>query len=364
MKISGSNLRLLAYFMFFLTLAGFWGCEDDPTSPEDSVSYNFGNGLIVLNEGGWGQNNAGVTYKSFDSDSLFQNVFSNANGGAALGDVANHMIINDKKAYIVVNGSDKLEIVGLEDFKISKTVTFRHDAKPRQVAVYNSNAYVSAFSGYVYKVSLSSGVVADSIAVGLYPESITEAGGKLFVANTGYGSDSTVSVIDPSTGTNVKTITVGLNPQFAVKGTDGYLYVVNTGSYSPGSNVVSGVWKIDTQTLTVVDMIELGGNPGKICNYKNNTLLVTNNEGAYLIDPSAKTKKLAIKLTDVNPNAGAYSMIYALTYDSDNDEVYCGNTKDNAQNGEIAIFKEESGSFVKKSTFDCGVNPNWVVPSR
>jgi YVTN family beta-propeller protein len=364
MKVSGTKLRLLAYFMFFLSLAGFWGCEDNPSSPETPVSYNFGNGLIVLNEGGWGQNNASVTYKSFTSDSLFQNVFSNANSGGALGDVANHMIINDKKAYIVVNGSDKLEIVGLEDFKITRTVTFRHDAGPRQIAVYNSEAYVSAFSGYVYKVSLSSGAVTDSIAVGSYPESITEASGKLFVANTGYGYDSTVSVIDPSTGKNVKTITVGLNPQYSVKGTDGYLYVVNTGSYSPGSTVVSGVWKIDPQTLSVVDMIELSGNPGKICNYKNNTLLVTNSEGAYLIDPSAKTKKLAIRLADVNPNAGPYSMIYALTYDSVNDEIYCGNTKDNKQKGEIAVFKEESGSFVKKSAFDCGVNPNWVVPVR
>jgi YVTN family beta-propeller protein len=362
MNSKKTRVLSLILTLILFAFAGFYGCSDNnSTEPETKTSYKFGNGLIVMCEGNSGANNSTITYKSFANDSLYQDVFVGANG-SKLGDCANHIAVKDGKAYIVVSNSNKIEVVSLENFKTTKTIALDADAQPRSIAVFNDYAYVSSYKGLVYKIGLSDGAVKSSIAVGAKPEGVAEANGKIFVCNSGWGYDSTVSVIDVSTGAVTKSITVGVNPQYIVKGNDGYVYAVGGGSYSnPAAK--SGLWKIDASTLKVVDIIELSGNPGKVCNYKNNTLLLTNSQGAYVIDPSAKTKKLAIPMSQVN-STSAYGMIYAISYDGTRDEIYCGNPKDYKQNGEIIVIKEESGSFVTKSSFSCGISPSWVIVVR
>lgn len=348
--------RWLSYLAVFAAIINFAGCSDDPSSPDGLVNYNLSNGALTLCEGGYGTNTASISFKGFDKDEIYQNMYENTNG-SSLGDLANCMTVYNDNIYIAVQNSNKIEVVGLRTIKKQQTIDLGAGAAPRSLIVYGSSLYVTSYRGYVYKINLSDGKITDSTLVGSKPEAIAEASGKLFVVNSGWDTDSTVSVIDGASGDNIKTIPVGFNPQYVIKGDDGFIYAVGGASYSrPAAQ--SGLWKINPQTLAVEDVIELSGYPGKVCNYKNNTLLILNNEGVYVINPAAKSAALAIPASQVNSSTGA---VYSLGYDAERDEIYCGNPKDYKQNGEIAVFKEESGSFVKKSSFDCGILPNSVI---
>lgn len=349
---------LLSCLIIVLSLISFAGCEDDPSSPDGLIDYNLSNGIITLCEGGFGTNTASISFKGFDNNEIYQNMFQNANG-SPLGDLANCMVVHNDKIYIAVQNSNKIEVVGLRTIKKHQTINLGTGASPRSLAIYGSKIYVTSYKEFVYVLDIADGKITDSIQVGSKPEAIAEAGGKLFVANSGWDSDSTVSVIDGSTYENIKTIPVGLNPQYIIKGDDGYIYAVGGASYTH-PETKSGLWKINPQTLAVEDIIELSGYPGKVCNYKNNTLLILNNDGVNLINPAAKSAVLVIPASQVNLSG----TVYSIGYDAQRDEIYCGNPKDYKQNGEIAVFKEESGSFVKKSLFDCGILPNSVITIR
>lgn len=71
-----------------------------------------GDNLLVLNEGGWGSNNSGVSRVDVANASANVNFFEDANG-RGLGDVANDIIMLDGKAYITVSFSNSIETMDI-----------------------------------------------------------------------------------------------------------------------------------------------------------------------------------------------------------------------------------------------------------
>lgn len=68
-----------------------------------------------------------------------------------------------------------------------------------------------------------------------------------------------LEVWDCNGDTLIKRVTVGVNPQLARFGYDGYLYILCTGNYS---NVEGQLYKFDPQSNLVVDSLFIGGYPG------------------------------------------------------------------------------------------------------
>ena len=97
------------------------------------------------------------------------------------------------------------------------------------------------------------------VGKGLSEVTFSGNGSMAFAANT---MDGTVSMIDPSTKTVVKTITVGLDPVGAWPGIDGNMYADNEKSQS--------ISVIEFQTGTVTNTITLGYKPGYVAQRKNN----------------------------------------------------------------------------------------------
>lgn len=198
------------------------GCSPDKEVVTAPSSDN--NSVFVLNEGPFSSGTGVGTVSLFDkttkavTNDLFQSV-----NGRRLGNLTQSMAVRDKRGYVVMNGSNKVEVVSLPDFKSVGVVTGLNS--PRYfLPISASRAYVtqwgtynSAFApirGGIKVVDLSTNAVVDSIATGAQPERLILAGGKVFVAN--YGSN-TVTVIDPTTNRPTSTLTVGDAPNsFAV----------------------------------------------------------------------------------------------------------------------------------------------------
>ena len=336
-----------------LSLVLFSACDksnNNPVTPKEAEK-----GIIVVNEGLFGQNNSTLTYYNPKDKSVAQQVYSAANNGSKLGDTANDMKILGDKGYIVVNQSNKIEVVSMKDFTSVGTIDFTDYGAPRFICLPNNNvAYVSTYGDNVVKLNPATLEVSKVIAVGFKPEDVLNFSDKIFVANSGWGSGSTVSVISMASDSVVKEIKVGTNPRFLVKDSK-YIYAICSDNFfSPTGQ--KGIYKIDPSSLAVTDSLKLESSPGK-ATIAEGKLLVIVDKGVAEINLSTFTLEndSLIGAQRVNPLGLG---IYSIAYDTQSRMIYLGNPKDYQQNGEVAIF-DFSGN--EKGRFETGINPGTII---
>ncbi len=89
--------------------------------PKRAVALDASN-LLVLNEGGWGANNAGISRVDVTNATATVNYFAD-NNGRGLGDVAQDILLAGGKAYITVTFSNSLEIMNTATGKSTRIAT-------------------------------------------------------------------------------------------------------------------------------------------------------------------------------------------------------------------------------------------------
>ncbi|MEP5634724.1 MAG: Calx-beta domain-containing protein, partial [Maribacter dokdonensis] len=82
----------------------------------DNDSYPFENGILVSHEGNFMQGNASISFVSDDLATVENDIFKTVNDADALGDNAQSMSFYENMAYIVMNGSQKIEVVNRYTF--------------------------------------------------------------------------------------------------------------------------------------------------------------------------------------------------------------------------------------------------------
>lgn len=342
--------------LFLLTALLLSGCKDSPTMPEIPVNQQA-KGVYVLNEGLYSQNNSTLSYYELTSRQVLLNVFAVANGGRSLGDTGNDLVIVGNTGFIAVNVSNKVEVIDITSFKSKGTIDLGAGSGPRRIYAKDSlTAYVSGFSGKVYKIDAKTMTVVKEIPVGSYPEGMVEAGGRLFVANSGLGSGNTISVIDLNTDIVLETITVGTNPVNLAKDKNNILYSICTGRYD-SADIGGAIYKINPAGLDVIDSLILPQNPSDAVVTPDNIMLVLNNYGVMKVDLGNFKKAPELFIGGMSVNS-LYGVIYSIAYDPIDMLLYLGNPKDFTQNGEVAIF-DLSGKEVRR--FEAGLNPGCLA---
>lgn len=81
-----------------------------------------GDQLLVLNEGGWGSNNASISKVNAATGNAENDFFEKANG-RGLGDVAQDIILDGSKAYIAVSFSNSIETMDATSGKSTRYAT-------------------------------------------------------------------------------------------------------------------------------------------------------------------------------------------------------------------------------------------------
>jgi len=201
----------------------------------DDITFasNYEDGYFVTNEGNFGTGNGSISFVD-DNGAVENDVFASINS-FALGDVVQSMNIIGSNAYILVNGSSKIEVASAESMYSVATI----DAvSPRYMAkVSDVKAYVTDWGiNGVQVIDLLTNTVLSTIACGAGPEGITVANGFAYVCNVGgWGLDNTVSVINTNTDALETTLTVGDKPNSVVVDTNGAVWVLSGGftEYGP-----------------------------------------------------------------------------------------------------------------------------------
>lgn len=208
---------------------------------EDTMSY----GLYVLNEGNMGSNKAQIDFYNAETGFYTRNYYGERNPQVLkeLGDVGNDIQIYGQRMYAVINCSHKVEVMDLNCRRIGQVEI----PNCRYLQFADGHAYVSAYVGpvmdgeqvgAVYEVDTATLQVTRQVSVGYQPDGLCILGDSLYVCNSGgyrgaigLGYDSTLSVIALHSMTEVRRISVDLNPDMVVADEHGRLWVTCRGDY-------------------------------------------------------------------------------------------------------------------------------------
>lgn len=343
------KIKLIYILLGFLLVFQF-ACDETVNEPTPIETGD--KGLVILNEGLYGLNNSSMSYYNFSDSSVSQYVYRNANNDNRLGDTGNDMVAYGDNLLIAVDKSNKLEVLNKKTFERVRMIDLGVNGSPREILLIDSlEAYVtSAFKDIVFKLNPTTGEILSTVSVGSKPEGIAVANEKIYVANSGFVFGTTVSVISRSSFTTVEEITVGQNPRYIVTDSHDNVYVVCSGKWD--NNGKGGIYKIDCNTDTIVDSLIMFKNPGEACLLNDDTMLVVNAEGIYRIDTATlEQTEMIIASEKINDATGT---IYSIFYDSEAERLFCGNSKDNTQDGEVVIIDLNGGVHER---IPCGLNP-------
>ena len=148
-------LNLCAVFFLILLSA----CKKDPPPTVAPTSK----GVYISNEGNFTFGNAEISFYDPVKQQVTNNLFKSVNG-YSLGDVAQSIYIKDSTGFIVVNNSQKIEMVRIPSFQKIRTINIPNSSPRYIMAVNDSIAYVTElYAGKVYVVNYQTGNVVKTI---------------------------------------------------------------------------------------------------------------------------------------------------------------------------------------------------------
>jgi hypothetical protein len=117
------NIQLFKYLLLGCIILGYSACrkdaqpipeQDKPLLPPDPTAVV--KGFYLLNEGNMNMNKASLDYLDYTTGQYRRNIYNQTNPDVTkgLGDVGNDIGIYGSKVYVVVNVSNKVEVLMLK----------------------------------------------------------------------------------------------------------------------------------------------------------------------------------------------------------------------------------------------------------
>ncbi|MFZ1731156.1 MAG: DUF5074 domain-containing protein [Bacteroidota bacterium] len=345
------NRLLLAALTLLLT---FSACDDNSTDPP--ITPQSPRGLYILNEGNFQRGNATLSFYIPDSLVVYNDLFQSENG-RPLGDVGNSITVHDGLAYLVINNSHKIEVISASTYKSVRTIASPAGASPRQIAfATNGLGFISnLLDNSVSVYNPSTGKLDGKISVGANPDGIAAAGNVVVVANSGFGSGNSVSLIDAETREFLKSVPVGDYPSSVLALSEYAAAVICTGDYGdfndPNDDTPGMLYIVDLQTRKVADSLVLGGHPQRLVRDTDGYLYTIQNDGVTRIHLASKT--IAEKFIP--------GFFYNIFIDTTDRRIYLTNPIDYVQSGKLEIYLMNG---TKDRALDVGIIPNAMALSK
>ena len=332
------NIKQLFFGLFIATF--FTSCTKDEVTPEVPLpAYN--SGVLILNQGGFGNGNANVSYLSNDFNTLQNNIFSTVNPGVIMGDTGQDIGFNGQYAYIILNVSNKIQIVNRFTFKLVTTISTNLN-NPRYVAFSNGKMFVTnwgtsnnATDDYVATFNTTDNTFLGKIPVVEGPERILVNAGKVYVAHKGgFGYGNKITIIDAALSSITTTITVGDVPDsMRIIGNDMYVLSSGNPNYAP-TETAGKLSKINLTTNTVSSSISfaVASHPSNLDIY-NNDIYYTLDEKIFKTTAAATTLP-STPLFTTTPQ-GAYGI---YSFEVENNKIFIGDAGNYSANGKVYVY--------------------------
>lgn len=369
--------HLIIYITILLSIVGcrtddyIVYMEDEDTGAKTEATEVLG--MYVLNEGNMGSNKCTLDFLDLSGETAhyLRNIYAerNPNEVKELGDVGNDAQIYGSKLWLVINCSNKVEVLGAKDAVKQGKIDVPNC---RSVAFHQGYAYVSSYVGpvnvsqdaplgQVYKIDTLTLQTVAKVTVGYQPEELAVIGDKLYVANSGGymvpDYDHTVSVIDLNTFTEERKIDVAPNLHRCRADRYGQLWVSSRGDYygepshlcwlqKDASGQLQRMGRID---VVVSDMCIVGDSlyyMGMQFNYET-----MKNERMLGIINVATHEVVNRQLTTAK-EADAIIQPYGIIVNPNERDFYLMDAKNYVSSGELLHFKKDGTFDYKVRTGD------------
>lgn len=354
--------HLKLFLLGIVALVAFTACdkEDGPVCilPAETCWP-----CAILNNGNWGANDACLTVFEHTTDYNKDHIFVKTNS-MQLGDLGQDIVRVGNEYFIAVNGSKTIFVTD-DHFKVKNQVNAEVDGwplSPRYFCYVESlgKVYVTYYEGYLGEIDLKTYDVRTT-KVGLNPEGVDYAKGKLYVANSGglnyeNGYDNTVSVVDAATFREEKKLTVNVNPQMVIADkAQETIYVNSFGNYG---DVPAKLQSITLSTGEVKDLDYTDVKGIARHDYSNILYVVTGSyDENWQVQGTVNVFNMTDKAMLEKPLAENIKNYYSIS--TAYDFVYVG-TSDYKTNGDVYVY-DKMGTELKKVDAQ-GLNPIKVVP--
>jgi YVTN family beta-propeller protein len=338
------------------------GCIKNPSGPDTTnQSVPAASGVFVLNEGNYGDVEGGrLSLYVPATDTVYHSLVEGANGGAHLGSTADDFALFRGRLYVLMSGSERLVILSAATYAIEQEAYFPGDAPHSMVidSVRNVIYITRLFKSSVLIVNLQTLHTEDSVVVGQNPLEMLLAGNRLFVCNSGYGSDNRISVINADARSVESSIAVGFGPSGIVRGSDGMLWVACTGNAYSVPASPGAVYRINPGTKAIADSVKfaepLGGT---IAASADGYIYFVGTSSSYYGGP---IHRIAISSIGVVQNF-VQGTFYGIGVDEATGDLFLADAKSFTSAGVVSIY---TASGVLKKTFVAERGPSMFIFRR
>ncbi len=337
-KWSSVLTLLLLYFTFA-------SCSKSEDIVIEAPLEAYDNGVFMLNEGNFMTPNASVSFLSNDFQDFQVSIFPAVNPGKELGDVAQSMVLYGDKAFIILNNSNKIEVVNRRTFASLGSITDGLK-QPRYGAALNGKIYVTnAVSKNVTVYDAETFTKLATIPVNKIVEKIVAVNGKVYLQNAAFGSGNEITVIDAATNTISATVTVvdGLN-SIEAKGTQLYALCGNASE--------TKLYAINTATNQITTTTTF---PVSLANARNmdidgEVVYFTKGNGVYRVGLNETTISETPLFTVADNDFSTFYGFAAI-----NGRIYVSDAKGFVARSQVTIFNATGAILVQKET-EIGTN--------
>lgn len=230
--------------MAFLLMMMFTGCDREDIGPQflgdgKSTSGENSRKVYILNEGNFQWGNASLSVYSPGKKEIEHHAFANAND-FALGDVAQVIVAYNGLFYIVVNNSQKIEVVDTATLKSNAVITGFQS--PRYFLGVGQKAYVTdLFAKGVHVLDLAGHSVTGKIPFDDWTEQMVHINGKVYCGTVNKGLLLEIGPVDDQILDTIK-LTPGVGRMVPDK--NGKLWVLSRG----GGSLPGRLVRINTST--------------------------------------------------------------------------------------------------------------------
>ncbi|MDX5422296.1 MAG: hypothetical protein LPK07_01940 [Hymenobacteraceae bacterium] len=338
----------------------FTGCSNDDNGPSGAYAED---GVFVVVEGNFGTPNGSISYYNKNTQEAQHNIFGKENEDRPLGDVIQNMVLQNDHAYIVANNSNKIEIVNAYTFKSEGVVEGL--SSPRYFAALNSdkgyvtewlpyNADYSYNNGRVSVLDLKTRTVIKTIEVGVQPEQLLVAGGKVYVINQG---SSSVSVINSATDAVERTIPVTAGPNSIALDKNNMIWVLSAGNKSwrlPASEHTAGaLTKINPSSDAIVSTF-----PFPKATASASKLVLNGAKDKLYYQYDGKVYQQSATSASLAHTLLIERSFYGLGVDPSTGNIYGGEQIGFTGDGTVYIYRPDGTEL---NTFTVGTGPNGFV---
>lgn len=345
------------FILYSLCLVLLFGCKKEEIGPqclncdETPINNTASTDVLIINEGTFGWTNASITLYNKSNNIVNQNVFKNANNGTNLGDVAQSFLQINDKGYIVVNNSNKVEVVKMVDFKSVTTITGFNS--PRyMLKINNSKAYVTdLYSNSIQIVNLNSNTISGNIAVPGWTEQLLLHNDTAYVCDM---KNNNILIINTFTDVLVDSIKVGISPNSLVLDKNNQLWVLCSGGFNEENARLIQINPADRSLVQSFTFSNINHSPGSLTINGSKDNLYFINNSVYQMSITSSN----LPSTPIVTNSG--NLFYGLGIDPTNNDIYVADAIDYVQNG-IVFRYSASGSLIHQ--FTSGIIPGsfWFI---